>query len=698
MDVAYAVRVERAFMGSVPRVSMHARPLSGDRRSPASTRRPDMTSSYRPRAGITSSEPRYRLLVDAVTDYAIYMLDMDGFVISWNAGARRLKGHSEQDAPGQHFSSFFLEDDVRAGRPQQALTTAEREGHFSAEGWRMRKDGSRFWALVVIHAIRDAQGALLGFAKVTQDLTERKKAEEALRRSEQQLRLLFHSVTDYAIHMIGPDGIITNWNAGAQRIRGYMADEVVGTSFTRFYPPKDQASACANEPSSPPCAKVDLKRKGGACARTVPGSGPSPSSIPSTMQMAIISALRRSNVTSPRSAPPSRRWRRPEKTCSRRRSSKPSVSCGGVAHDLYNLLMVVLSSLTLARRRLSAEQHGVLRLLDNAAAAARRGVSLTQRMLAFARCQPLSPTAVDLSKLIDDMPELLQQSVGPTVELAVEVPADLSKAVVDSHQLEVAILNLAVNAHDAIPNGGRLTVMGRTGKLHEAELGSPNGVCVAVCDTGLGMDPATLARATEPFFTTKGTGKGTGVRLPMVHGLAAQPGGNLGLTSQPGRGTVAAIWLPIAQGDERSGSVHTEDPVPPEHRAGDGAGGRRRSARARQRRLRAGRGRPLGAAIWVCEEALHLSAGDCAVDLVLTDYAMPRMNGVELVQQLARLGHRLPVIFASGFAEAGAGTGLDLVQLNKPFNQEELRAAVQQELRTAQSPVMADDEPYTLPL
>ena len=188
---------------------------------------------------------RYRQLVDAVTDYAIYMLDPSGIVASWNAGAQRFKGYTREEIIGQHFSKFYTQEDVRSGLPQRALEISAREGKFECEGWRVRSDGRRFWAHVVIDPIRDHSGALTGFAKVTRDLSERREAEQALRQSEEQFRLLVQGVTDYAIYMLSPKGIVTNWNKGAERIKGYKADEIVGKHFSQFYTEDDRTR---NEP------------------------------------------------------------------------------------------------------------------------------------------------------------------------------------------------------------------------------------------------------------------------------------------------------------------------------------------------------------------------------------------------------------------------------------------------------------------
>lgn len=179
----------------------------------------------------------YRRLVESVSDYAIFALDPEGYVSSWNPGAQRIKGYTADEIIGRHFSSFYPPDDIAAGKPAWELEVAAREGRVEDEGWRLRKDGSRFWANVVISAVRDNQGQVTGFTKVTRDVTERRSAEEALRQSEERFRILVHSVQDYAILMLDPEGRVSSWNKGAERIKGYPADEIIGRSFMLFYPP-----------------------------------------------------------------------------------------------------------------------------------------------------------------------------------------------------------------------------------------------------------------------------------------------------------------------------------------------------------------------------------------------------------------------------------------------------------------------------
>ena len=195
----------------------------------------------------TSNEGRYRMLVEAVTDYAIYTLDPNGIITTWNPGARRFKGYEEAEILGESFSRFYTDEDRKAGLPRRALETAEREGKFESEGWRVRKDGTKFWAYVVIDPIRDSTGTLIGFAKITRDLTERMHAEAALRASQEQFRLLVQGVTDYAIYLLSPEGNVSSWNAGAERIKGYAPEEIIGQHFSQFYTEEDQkAGTSAN--------------------------------------------------------------------------------------------------------------------------------------------------------------------------------------------------------------------------------------------------------------------------------------------------------------------------------------------------------------------------------------------------------------------------------------------------------------------
>ena len=188
-----------------------------------------------------SEDSMYRLLVQSVTDFAIYLLTLDGVISNWNAGAERAKGYRADEIVGQHFSIFYTEADRADGLPQQALNTALQTGLFEGEGWRLRRDGSRFWAHVVLQPVKDDAGTTIGFAKITRDVTQQKEQESKAKEQERNFRLLVQGVTDYAIYMLSPAGIVTNWNAGAERAKGYRAEEIVGQHFSQFYTPEDRA-------------------------------------------------------------------------------------------------------------------------------------------------------------------------------------------------------------------------------------------------------------------------------------------------------------------------------------------------------------------------------------------------------------------------------------------------------------------------
>jgi len=501
-------------------------------------------------AAASSDDGRYRMLIEAVTDYAIYMLDPDGLISSWNPGARRFKGYEESEILGEHFSRFYTPADRKDGLPQRALAIAAREGKFEGEGWRCRKDGTRFWAYVVIDPIRDAAGNLIGYAKITRDLTERKEAERALQETREAL---FQS-----------------------------------------------------------------------------------------QKMDAIGQL-----------------------------------TGGVAHDFNNLLMAVLGSLELLRKRLPADPK-MMRLVDNAIQAAQRGAGLTQRMLAFARRQELKPVTLDVVELVRGMTDLLHSSLGATAQIETDFPAGLNKVLADPNQLELAILNLAVNARDAMPKGGFIVIAAREENVATApDLKAGRYVCLSVADDGCGMDETTRGRALEPFFTTKGVGKGTGLGLSMVHGMIQQSGGKLVLNSKQGEGTTAELWLPVAA----AGADHAPDQADV------------RPIDARERRLvilavdddalvlfnTAAMLEDLGHTVLEATSAkgaLDTIRREGRIDLVITDQAMPNMSGSDLAAAIRSERPELPIILATGFAELPPGADKSLPRLSKPFRQHQLADAI----------------------
>ena len=636
----------------------------------------------------STDDARYRLLVESISDYAIYMLDTDGRVTSWNPGAQRFKGYAAEEIIGQHFSRFYTAEEQAAGVPARALVIAATEGKFEREGWRQRKDGTRFWAHVIIDPIRNPSGEVIGFAKITRDLTERKKAEESLRRSEEQFRLLVQGVTDYAIYMLDPLGRVNSWNAGAQRIKGYAAEEVIGEHFSRFYTEEDRAV------DRPAKALHTAEREG-----RFESEGWRLRKDGSRFWAHVIIDVIRDDfgdvigfakitrdITERAEAQRALAETREALLQSQKLDAIGQLT-GGVAHDFNNLLMAVLGSLELLRRHLPADKPRAFALLENAVQGAKRGAALTQRMLAFARKQELMLEPVDVHALVWGMVGLLQRSVGPTTQLTIEIERELPAVLTDANQLESALLNLAVNARDAMPGGGRITIQARTHTvniLSEADLPVGEYVCISVADEGEGMDADTLARASEPFFTTKGVGKGTGLGLSMVHGLAAQSGGRLTITSQAGEGARVEIFLPVTQGlvvrdkaafDDEGGGAPDRVLVV---LAVDDDGLVLMNTTAMLEDL----GHTVLAAT-SAREALSLM-GERAVDLVLTDYAMPQKTGLELALEVKARWPDVAVILTSGYAEMPDGEGMDTGRLPKPFTQADLGRALGDAMRGRQ--------------
>ena len=629
----------------------------------------------------TEDGGRYRRLVDAVTDYAIYMLDPQGVVTSWNAGAQRFKGYTPDEIIGEHFSRFYTEEDRQNGLPERALRIAAEQGKFEAEGWRVRRDGSRFWAHVVLDPIRDPDGKLIGYAKVTRDLTERRRAEDSLRQSQEQFRILVQGVTDYAIYMLSPEGIVTSWNAGAQRIKGYAPHEIIGQHFSRFYTEQDRESGAPQRALDTALREGRFEKEGQRVRKdgTTFWSHVVLDAIHDDDGKVIGFAKITRDITERRAAQHELEQAREALFQSQKMDAVGQLT-GGVAHDFNNLLMAVLGSLELLRKRMP-QDPALLRLLDNAVEGAQRGASLTQRMLAFARRQELNKAPVDVVSLVHGMADLLQRSVGVGVTIETQFSLSVGKVLADENQLELALLNLTVNARDAMPEGGVIKIAANEQAVRKGhECGLPEGryVCLSVTDHGAGMDAQTLARATEPFFTTKGVGKGTGLGLPMVHGMSEQMGGRFLLKSKVGEGTRAEIWLPVAEaGAEAATSPDAAQPELPEQKS-------LRILAVDDDVL------VLFNTVSMLEDMGHtvFEAGSGAealailrsekIDLLITDQAMPLMTGAQLIAAARETYPAIAAVLATGYAELPGGTQVDALRLTKPFTQKQLADVVAQ--------------------
>ena len=624
-----------------------------------------------------AEDARFRLLVDSITDYAIYMLDTQGVVATWNPGAERIKGYRADEIVGRHFSTFYTEEDRAAGLPARALAHAAREGSFEAEGWRLRKDGSRLWTSVVIDAIHGEHGAVIGYAKVTRDLTERKKAQMALADSEEQFRRLVLNVTDYAIYMLDATGVVSSWNLGAERIKGYSADEIIGQHFSRFYPEADRARGMPDVGLDTARREGHFQAEGWRVRKD--GSQFWASVVIDAIHDeagAVIGFAKITRDVTERMEQQKRLDQAREELFQAQKLEAIGQLTGGVAHDFNNLLMVVLGSLETLGRRLNMEEREA-RLLDNALQAAQRGAQLTQRMLAFARKQELEQKEVDLPELVRGMSGLLGRTLGPSIQIETRFPLALPHAWADANQIDSALLNLAVNARDAMPEGGTLVIAAHAAEIApgDPQLAPGRYVVLAVDDSGEGMDAETLARATDPFFTTKGVGKGTGLGLSMVQGIAEQSGGRLRIESQKGQGTRVEIWLRAVSA--KAEHIAAAAPLPT---AGE-------SGPMRPLKVLAVDDdalvllntvmmlEELGHAVVEAhsgQKALEALAAAPDFDLVITDQAMPRMTGMALAEEIAARWPDLPVILASGYAEIEEARALKLPRLAKPFGQAEL--------------------------
>ncbi|KRQ07520.1 PAS domain-containing sensor histidine kinase [Bradyrhizobium manausense] len=488
------------------------------------------------------SERSFRLLVEGVADYALYMLDPNGIITSWNIGGERIKGYSPQEILGQHFSRFYTEADRANGKPARALRIAREQGRYEEEGWRVRKDGTFLWASVVIDPIYE-NGALVGFAKITRDITERRNAQIRLEAMQTQL-------------------------AESQKF------DALG------------------------------------------------------------------QLT------------------------------GGVAHDFNNLLMIISGSLHILKKG-DPEDPRFQRAISAIETAAKRGAALTGQLLTFARRQSVNPQAIHLADRIEAIREVLYAGVGSAVHLAFDIDREVWPVKADISEFETGLLNLVINARDAMPDGGTVTI-----GAHNIVLDDPlhNGeyVAITVNDTGLGIPSDVVDKIFEPFFTTKPVGKGTGLGLSQVHGFAHQAGGTIKVASELGKGTTFTILLPretAAASNETpdaatvrgSGTVLLVEDNPDVALVSTGLLEQlgysvRRVADA--------------------EAALRELESD-GVDFVFSDIVMPgKLDGLGLAHLLRQTHPDLPILLASGYSEAAAGVRGDFPILRKPYEIHELSEAI----------------------
>ncbi|MEA2727059.1 MAG: hypothetical protein QOF70_1534 [Acetobacteraceae bacterium] len=636
--------------------------------------------------GDTDPDP-HELLIRNVVDYAIYMLDPNGFVVSWNPGAQLIKGYTAEEIVGQHFSRFYSAEDRAAGLPKNALSEATRNGRFATEGWRFRKDASRFWASAVIDPVYQ-DGKLVGFAKITRDMTEQRKAQLDALESERRFRLLVEGVTDYAIYMLSPEGIITNWNAGAQRIKGYSSSEIVGKHFSCFYVAEDVDAGLPDRALAR--ARLEGRYEAEGWRRRKDGSrfwaGVVVDAIHDEGKLIGFAKITR-DLTERREAQLQLDQSREQLFQSQKMEAVGQLT-GGLAHDFNNLLAGISGSLELMKKRIA---EGRLTEIDHyvaaAAGAASRAAALTHRLLAFARRQTLDSKPISPNGLVTDMVELIQRTIGPAIRLKIVLAPSLKLILCDPHQLENTLLNLCINARDAMPDGGQLTietadVVVEHSAARERELDPGRYAVIYVTDTGTGMSSDVLQRAFEPFFTTKPIGKGTGLGLSMTYGFIRQSGGQVRIDSEVGKGTVVRLYLPQHKGEVDKEVWQVQKVEPSETGCGETI-----LIVDDEPTVRMLITEVLAEAGYVPIEAIDGVSGlkvlqsNVRIDLLISDVGLPGgINGRQMADT-ARLGRPgLPILFITGYAASAAIASGDLESgmhvLTKPFTMDALASRV----------------------
>ena len=621
------------------------------------------------------SESDFALLVGSVVDYAIYRLDPHGVITSWNAGAERIKGYRADEVIGTHFSRFYTPEDRARGTATHALEVAREEGRYSAEGWRVRKDGSRFWASVVVDPIIDHE-TLVGFAKITRDVTERMEAEAALVESEYVARGVIDTALD-GFAQLDEDGGIVEWNPQAEKMFGWSRAQVLGQSLVALVvaePDRERFearlhSAIGHDMPRDAARPIELVDRDG---RAMP--------VELSVSSLFLNESYRTNVFM---RDLSEKIQIESQLRQAQKMEAVGQLTGGLAHDFNNLLQGIIGSLDLIQLRVEAGRtDDVGRFVHGALNSANRAAAMTHRLLAFSRRQPLDPRPVLANPLMLSMAELLQRALGERITLAFDLANDLWPTLCDPNQLESAVLNLSINARDAMPGGGQLLIRSRQAESHEVGTGNWQDadneyICIEVVDNGTGMDEEVIEHAFDPFFTTKPIGQGTGLGLSMVYGFARQSHGYCEIHSKPREGTTVRLYLPRY----RAG-VHDEADAQVEARAAASFGkGEAVLVVEDEEVVRHVVVEVLHQLGYTTLEAVKGEAGlaaleaDETIHLLISDIGLPGMNGRALADAARELRPDLKVLLMTGYAAnvsapEGFAAGMELI--TKPFTVEEL--------------------------
>ncbi|MGC1693780.1 MAG: MASE1 domain-containing protein [Pseudolabrys sp.] len=599
--------------------------------------------------------------------------------VSWSEQLQKIYGLRPGEFKGtlQEFIGFIHPDD--RAQVRTAIAAALQSGKdFSHEERIIRPDGGIRYLHSVGEVIRDESGAAVRMLGICQDVTERKRAERALQDSEQNYRLLLRGARDYAIYMLDVQGRVRSWNDGAQRLKGYKADEIIGRHFRVFLPQEARAGEMASD------ALVTAAREGQFEAETWLVRKDGSQFYASVVMDAIrndvgeligFAKLTR-DITTQHEAQLALEQAR-EQVAQAQKMEALGQLTGGIAHDFNNLLMIVSGYAQILQSRLSEQKdtHAV----EAIRAAANRGERLTRQLLAFSRRQQLMPVVVDLRQRVDAVRDMLAPSLRGNIKLICDIEDNIWPVEVDLGELELALVNIAVNARDAMPDGGTITLSARNVVLKPGSAaGALEGefVALAIIDTGSGMPPDVLARVFEPFFTTKPVGKGTGLGLSQVHGFANQSGGAATLSSEPGRGTAVTIYLPRSANtaaDDKDSAAAADDSA---HGTVLVVEDSRDVAEVTSSLLE-----QLGYRVVRAENAAealrHLQQG-IGVDLLFSDIVMPgAINGLGLAQICQERFPEIPVLLTSGFSDAAQAADGHFGILRKPFELSALEHAIE---------------------
>jgi PAS domain S-box-containing protein len=593
-------------------------------------------------AKLRASEEMLRLLFDGIKDYAVYMLDPYGCVASWNAGAALMKGYQAEEIVGRHYSCLFTPELIAEGKPAQELEQALAEGTVNVEGWRVRKDGARFWVNGTLTVLYDENRQVRGFAKITRDMTAKRRNDE-----------LLGSVLNHTLDgIIGIDarGTVSMINRAGEEIFGRPGSEVIGQNIKMLMPAPYHAEHDGYLKNY--IRTGDAKIIG--IGREVRGLRKDGSTFP--LDLAVTEFQldnERYFVGIVRDI--SEKKKLEAQLHQSQKMDAFGQLAGGVAHDFNNLLTVISGYSDLLLTKLPPGDPRA-KMVDQVRRAAERAASLTRQLLAFSRQQVLEPKILDINIIVSDLDKMLHRLIGEDVQVTTLLGAALSPVKVDAGQIEQVIVNLAVNARDAMPQGGKLTIETRNCELDEScahahpEAKTGGYVMVAISDTGCGMTAEVRARIFEPFFTTKGVGKGTGLGLAVVHGIVKQSGGILDVYSEAGIGTVFRIYLPAVERQANVSQATGPESPPRGHETillvEDENSVRELATLVLEE---------CGYTVMTAPEGLAalslMAACREKVDLLLTDVVMPQMGGRKLAETLLAQHPELRVLFMSGYTD-----------------------------------------------